>query len=488
LTTGRWSVTDSWTDATGHRGKMRPAIVAVTTGNSMTVATGHRFPMWKKFSRIIRSNTFELIFAFLILSNGLLLTFEAQYRGAVDGVEAQLLPGADPAANWTDAEDAFAFFGMAFGIAFTVELLLKMVAYHIYWPLFFWNWFDLIIVVGWIADSSGVRVGLNPMVMRTLVGLGKAARMARLGRTVVVFESLHMLFAALEASFCVAMWSLLIIFVLTSAAALVMTSLTKPFYLDMENDVDDRLNIYLYFGTFTRALLSMVEVSIGNWAPIIRTVQENVSGWLAFGLLLYQLVVGFSMIKVVLGVFLMETFKVTENDDEVLIEQNRRKVARMKAKMRELFLEADLSMDGNLSRNEFMQAVQDDRMRNWLSSLGLDMANIEAAWDIMDDDGDGLTLEELIKGVQRVKGPARALDLAVMQLQQDRLFKVVVGKLPKSPIPRLGQLPAPEHRESPKSSERREFAKSSPTVEEGATDDVPPDLNENEDNNVSHDI
>merc|ERR1719478_548804 len=114
-------------------------------------------------------------------------------------------------------------------------------------------------------------------------------------------------------------------------------------HLRAPNDmyVDSRMQSYMYFGSFDKAALSMFEVTLGNWVPITRNLQANVSAWFGPIMMAYKCIVGFAVVKVITGVFLHETFKCASSDDELMILSREREIRKHVQKMEMLFAEAD---------------------------------------------------------------------------------------------------------------------------------------------------
>ena len=56
----------------------------------------------------------------------------------------------------------------------------------------------------------------------------------------------------------------------------------------------------------------MFEITLGNWPPVARILQENVSEFYVAFSIIHKLVIGFAVIGVINGVFMQETFKVLQ--------------------------------------------------------------------------------------------------------------------------------------------------------------------------------
>merc|ERR1712137_417465 len=169
--------------------------------------------------------------------------------------------------------------------------------------------------------------------------------------------------------------------------------------------------VFGYFGTYTRTFLSMWELTIGNYASICNLLINDVSEWYGHGILLYKVTVGFAVVKVITGVFLHETFKTANTDDELMVLQKRRAQHKHKRKMQRFMREADADMDGNIQRGELREILADADVLTWLAAQGLEVADVDLLFELLDG-GDGqISQGELTTGIARLKGPARSIDL-----------------------------------------------------------------------------
>merc|ERR1719387_122101 len=79
-----------------------------------------------RLEHFVRSSSFEVFFAFIIALNVFIMALEVQYRGEELGDAANL--SVRPAAAWPYAHNCFNIALGICGVAFTVELLLKLLA------------------------------------------------------------------------------------------------------------------------------------------------------------------------------------------------------------------------------------------------------------------------------------------------------------------------------------------------------------------------
>jgi len=210
----------------------------------------------------------------------------------------------------------------------------------------------------------------------------------------------------------VLIWSVLLLFCFLAIVSLVTNALLMPYLEDLDEDPAGQRAVYQFFGSFSRSFFSMFDMAFHSHAPIMRVIMEKVDeGWAVY-FLAYKCLVGLSVMKVITGVFLHETFKVCSEDDVLMIMQKKRAVKTNTRKMSKLF--ASLNDDGGttLTWDEFQDVLTNDWVRMWLNAMGLDTSNAARLWYLLDASGDGeLTAEELVKGVSKLKGSATSCDM-----------------------------------------------------------------------------
>jgi len=172
---------------------------------------------------------------------------------------------------------------------------------------------------------------------------------------------------------------------------------------------------------------------------------EEVNEAYAIFFLAYKCLVGLSVFKVITGVFLHETFKVCSEDDELVIIQKKRTLRKNTIKVEKIFKEVDKSGDGVLEWEEFEKIAKDPWLVDWLSAMDLDAKNAARLWKLMRNADGRLTAEDLVKGVSRLRGQAKSIDMnqVVMELDEFRasLEAVCRNQAREGPKNRLMEIP-----------------------------------------------
>eukprot|EP00913_Durusdinium_trenchii_P006605 g6204.t1 len=377
--------------------KLQPGLVTAFLARSSTLARNSITDLPSESSgiwglkhgleKMVNSPVFELVFAVIIFMNTILMSVQVQYRGLNVGFTLQY-PG---------------------------EILVKIIALDLRFVYDPWNILDFLIVLAWFVDTiSQGLLPLDPLLLR-LLRLMKLFRMLRLG-----FDSLYVMITAIRGSVAALFWStMLLVLVLTTVSLFLQTML--EYYITGSEEEFRRLEVYHYFGTFSRSMVSLCEMTLANWPTPSRVLTENVSEVWIFFVLSFQLLVGFSVMKVIMGVFLQNTFNVASNDDVIMMSQKERAVKVHTKKMEALFDAADENGNGRLDEEEFDSIIQDPACVAWLSAMGLE-ASLMSGKDLYKllcaEGTSDLSAVELCNGVASLKGNATSLNMALLQKDQ----------------------------------------------------------------------
>lgn len=368
----------------------------------------------------LTSKEFEMAIAFFILSNALVMFWEGQYQGLDVGFRL-LYPGRPTEAHdvWANAERAFDIADWFFGLLFGAEALFKLCFWGLYYLKSKWNLLDLLCVLTFAFDKAAtVSLGFNPQTLR-LLRLFRLVRLVRLLRFLENLDHLYVMTMTISGLGKVLAWASVLLTCLLLACNLLITQvLQATYFADLqasdltEYQLQRHHKMYEYFGTCSRSMLSMFEITLGNWPPVARLLSEEVSQWFTLFCVLHKLSIGFAVISVINGVILQETFKVAQTDDVIMLRQKKRASAVMRAKMEALFEALDSDGDGALEKEEFEAMSHDPNIVMWLASLDIETDDLGTLFYLCDQDSNGrITLDEIISRMPRIRGPARSIDL-----------------------------------------------------------------------------
>lgn len=152
---------------------------------------------------------------------------------------------------------------------------------------------------------------------------------------------------------------------------------------------------------------------------------ETYSVWIVVVWVPYVVIVWFATIRIIAALFLKKTMQVAAVDAEMMMMEKLRQKEAFTKKLEDFFVHADVSGDGMMSASEFEQAMCDPGVQKWLAMIELEVYEVTALFNLLDD-GDGeISFEEFLGGVLRMKGNARSIDAIAIMHEQHKLAKAL---------------------------------------------------------------
>jgi len=363
---------------------------------------------------------FEMVVAALIMGNALVVCCEAQYTGIQVGYDLRYKNYGEQAHKaWPAGETVFNFFDWTFGVLFFFEVVIKCTAFTWKYFLEVWNWLDMACVVAFIVDKiASVTVTTPPQSLR-LLRLFRLMRLVRLLRTLEHMDVLYIMVTAIKDMTMILVSAVALLSVMLMSCSLFLTQIMHSTYFKdvtasslSPAELAKHQELFEYFGTITRCLLSMFELTLGNWPPVTRLLSEELTEWFMLICVAHKLTIGFAVIGVINGVILQETFKVAATDDMIMVKQKRRARDTLRRKMMTLLEALDVSDDGMLDFTEFEIIACQPEVKLWLNSMEIETDDLQTLFKLIDEDHSGfVSSEELVTRVGRLKGAARSIDL-----------------------------------------------------------------------------
>ncbi|CAJ1392100.1 unnamed protein product [Effrenium voratum] len=307
---------------------------------------------------------------------------------------------------------AFVMLELFFATTFIVEWLIRVDQQR--WEFFNHNWN--------IFDFSLVLMGFNDAMMtafRPLAGtqLAKAfrvfrgLRVARNVRGVAWLSGLWFIIGGLLDSFNTVSLVAAIAGILIYAIAVAVTAVvpTDPVLLSLWPPAN------LYMGTVTRSMVTVLQVAtLDSWADIVRPLLV-LSPIAVFTLLSGVFVLTFGTFNILVAV-MVERIAVMASDSK---EANARVLASTEKALLQQILEEfnrqDQEQTGHLCLKEFKKMIRQPNVIGKLSLLGLRVSEAEELFALLDADASGeVSGQELIQGIQQLKGPAKGQDVVYL--------------------------------------------------------------------------
>jgi len=185
-----------------------------------------------------------------------------------------------------------------------------------------------------------------------------------------------------------------------------------------------------YFGTVPRSSFTLFQVmTTEGWADIARASMwyENWT-WIFF--ILYLSITTFAIMNVVVAVIVENTLDQAVNQKDDLMKRQEHEKHQACAKIYEVFLAADADGSGDVTKEEFLSALERADVVTCLQDVGIDVRQAENLFNILDYDESGsLDAQEFIEGVLKARGEAKSKDVLAVQCDVWRCEKKMKTEL-----------------------------------------------------------
>mmetsp|Transcript_54084 Transcript_54084/g.128811 ORF Transcript_54084/g.128811 Transcript_54084/m.128811 type:complete len:645 (-) Transcript_54084:135-2069(-) len=330
----------------------------------------------------------------------------------------------------SEGQEIFAILEHFFTAFFFIEWCLRMTAFGWSWCFEPANFADTILVFGtgvfvkWVLEPSGTSAGGLRMftVLRTL----RLVRLARAVRLNPMFHEAWMLIHGLVTSARPLLWTMVIFSSVLYIFSVAGTEIIGKRSHFQNNDYAQEL-----FGNLPRSMFTFFQLLTMDtyFNEVIRPMMENLNGTrdetrlgltarmgdedpgLALFFIFFITVAVFVVSNLITAIIVENAFAIAQEDQDSLakaIETQKKEDLKELAK---LFLQLDEDGSGELSKQEFTEALRSKEVQELLVLLEMKVTEFMEAWEILDDGDGSLTIKEFTNGMRRMRGPAKAKDI-----------------------------------------------------------------------------
>jgi len=223
-------------------------------------------------------------------------------------------------------------------------------------------------------------------------------------------DSLFLLVKAVWASLGALVWSMLILMTVCIGSALFLSQSLHPFMEEGANAEDVQIEVFKLFGTFSRSMLTMIEITLANWGPTARYLFENVHESTFIFFIVYRCMFCFCVLRVIAAVFIAETNRVLANDGELTLMRCHREQVATRRKLGTIFKDVDGDGDGTITYAELDEFLDNEELAQWLATVQMDAADFEKLFWLLETNGI-VNIEKFIRMAAQLSGHAKTVDL-----------------------------------------------------------------------------
>jgi len=395
--------------------------------------------------RIVSSGMYESLSGALILLNCAFVAWQTQSKALEDEYRAENM------LELTMEEPVyFNIIQGCFAVIFAIDLCFRIASDRSYFlscrnKEILWNVLDSFVVAFDLFSlflEVWVQFGLLRM-MRVI----RIVRVIKIIRVMKSFSELRMLMYSIISCIKSLVWVIAVLALMLGLFAVLFTSATGSELDDLQKRHDPKNALLLKtFGTLDRSLIELYLAMTGGTDWVVQ--YEAVFGLpvLYHGFFLIYITFGiYALANVITSIFLENARKSSKTDREHVIQEELQGKAQYLRDIEMIFAEMDADGNGLISRAEFQDTLNDDRVVAYFRSMKLDAREAEQMFNLLDYDGSGeISYQEFVDGCWKLQGEARSLDMKIIQLEVSSLTKAVrnVQEL----IHQVGLGPAPKKR------------------------------------------
>jgi len=354
---------------------------------------------------LLAQNWFDMVIGSFIILNSVTIGIQADWN-------VQHIGGEEP--------DFFMVSEKIFAVIFTGELALRI--FGLGFKRFYcgpdWRWalFDTMIVSLQIFDELTTLVvgtaqnGGNLGFMRVMRIL-RLLRIMRLVRILQFVNELRTMVMSVANSMRSLVWTLLLMLLMKYIIGVYLCQIVAD--TGIENSANLTPDLVEYYGSLPRAVLSLYQAMTGgvDWNDLSKPL-ETISPVMQLVFALYIAFAVLAMMNVVTGVFVESALGSAREDREREVVHAVRKIFKM----------GDQDQSGEISWAEFLKTLEDPSNTRYFSDIGINVAEAQSLFELLDADCSGsISVQEFIQGCLRLRGQAKAIDLATLIYMNKRL-------------------------------------------------------------------
>lgn len=402
--------------------------------SELTNSTKKPFFGFRRPYRIVNHRLFEPFFAGTIITNSIVI-----------GLQVELV------ARQPEMESSTEFFVIqnVYATAFFVELVMRVLAsgrlffYHNDLSNLFWNYLDLFVVLSSLvelvldimrlsADEDPVDDGpdgsqgvSNVRIIR-LIRITRLVRVIRVLKIVRFVRALRTLVYSILCTLRSLFWAMLLLVMIFYLFGILFTQAASDHLkVHGQESFSGGRAMAFYWASLPKSMYTLFKVVTGGvtWEVAAAPLSDIDGIWLVIFIIFVTFAL-FAVLNVITGVFCQSAIEGAQNDYELVVQSHLANRRMYCGKIRQLFADIDLDGSGTINVNEFEMHLKNEKVKAYFASLELDIEDAWALFKLLDtDDSNVIDLEEFLMGCMRLKGSAKAIEVAKLTYDQKQMRK-----------------------------------------------------------------
>jgi len=367
-------------------------------------------------SKIVHHRIFGPAVAAVIFANAIYTLFNINYEMDTLG---------------QDSFDGYSI-ELTFLIVYIVELMLKLATHRMYFFCnddMLWNCMDFVLVIFSLGDVilTVFRAGPNNVTFARSLRLFKMGKILRIFKSMRFLRVLRVMMGCIYASFVSLFWSFVLTGMILYVFSLFFVQQMTVTLAETEG-VDDALWAMQResFRSVQRGILTLMQCTMGglDWDTVYRLIEPMGTMYIMV-FIFYIAFFNFAVFNILTGIFVENALKHCRPDgEELLLERRRKKFAELR-ELERIAEAMDLDGSGNINREEFLAAAQNEELVARFVDVGIDIRNTAQFFDTVGGSvgEEAVPVEDFVQKASHLQGVASNTVLHSMMMHMDTLMR-----------------------------------------------------------------
>lgn len=335
----------------------------------------------------------------------------------------------------------FTYFNYAFTLIYFLEMAIKVGVRGC--REFFcgrengWNLLDAVIVAGssidillqTLLESQDLQqYSGDHLRMLRFLRLARISRGVRMIRLLRFVQSLRHLLYSIMATLKSLVWTILLLMLMFYGFSIVFTQGVSDYCREeavlASGDVNAApicasVELRTYWSSVGESMLTLFKCSTNgvSWQDVYRPLEHSGHANTYAIFLFFTAFVHLAVLNVVTGTFVQSAIDSATNDREIAVMMQMATKKQQVENIRELFRDIDQDHSEEISIDELVMLLSNERTVAFLESLDIGETDAWNLFQLLDEDMSGLIdIEEFVQGCLQLRGPAKAIHIAQVNL------------------------------------------------------------------------
>eukprot|EP00929_Paragymnodinium_shiwhaense_P006953 TRINITY_DN11090_c0_g1_i1.p1 TRINITY_DN11090_c0_g1~~TRINITY_DN11090_c0_g1_i1.p1 ORF type:complete len:508 (-),score=108.52 TRINITY_DN11090_c0_g1_i1:149-1672(-) len=396
----------------------------------VTPTEAAKAPVSNFLRNMVASAAFEGVFTFVLISNSIFIGIQANY---VITHPSQDFP------------DSIKIGSHVYAGIFFIELCIRFAAAG---PRRFftsrrdvmWNLLDLFCVsvsiveifleiLYTVSDDAADSQSMESVRILRILRVSRLFRTLRVARLIRFVRALRTLVYSIVCTLKTVFWAmillLLIIYVFGLLFVQALADHKEAIGLENHDQLGD--DLIMFWGSLPDAMITLYKTIAGglSWHDAVYPLREVGFIWVSL-FLVYTAFTILAVMNVITGVFCESAIESAKQDQEAVIQQRLQNKKAYTEKLKLLFNTIDDDGSNQITVEEFFEYFENEQAQAFFEYMGIEIADAREVINLVDQDGSGsVDIEEFVVGCLRLRGPARAIDVAQVQYDSRGLQRAI---------------------------------------------------------------